>query len=102
MEWIIDGQFLPQDVTRGPGMKVEHGFWSIYETMTLNNVDGSLLRKDTAAGIAKLVGATDTATVVGHSLGSALATYLSFDLSKHIGDRLRACLFASPRTGNKA
>ncbi len=102
VEWIIDGQFLPQDVTRGPGMKVEHGFWSIYETMTLNNLDGSLLSKDAAAGIAKLVGASDKVTVVGHSLGSALATYLAFDLARHLGDRLSACLFASPRTGNKA
>ena len=41
-------------------------------------------------------------TVCGHSLGSALATYLSFDVAKLTGNRASACLFASPRTGDLA
>jgi triacylglycerol lipase len=43
----------------------------------------------------------DTVTVCGHSLGSAIATYLSFDVAKLLGARASACLFASPRTGGQ-
>jgi hypothetical protein len=38
--------------------------------------------------------------VAGHSLGSALATYLAHDLAPLLGDRLTARLFASPRPGD--
>ncbi len=101
VEWIIDGQFLPQSHPRGGGIEVEHGFWSIYETMQLVELDGRLKNTDAAAGISTLVGADDV-MVVGHSLGSALATYLCFDLERHLGKQVAACLFASPRTGNDA
>ena len=101
VEWIIDGQFLPQSHPRGGGIEVEHGFWSIYETLQLVEPDGQLKNADAAAGISALVG-SDEVTVVGHSLGSALATYLCFDLERHLGKQVRACLFASPRTGNDA
>ena len=40
--------------------------------------------------------------VCGHSLGSAIATYLSFDVAKLLGNKAGACLFASPRTGDQA
>ncbi len=43
---------------------------------------------------------TGNVTVCGHSLGAALATYLSFDIAGLLGNRTSACLFASPRTGN--
>ena len=43
-----------------------------------------------------------TVTVTGHSLGSALATYLTLDVAVGLGDRATACLFASPRTGDAA
>jgi triacylglycerol lipase len=40
--------------------------------------------------------------VIGHSLGSALSTYLAYDLTNTtpLGSRVSACLFASPQTGN--
>ncbi|WP_336491817.1 lipase family protein [Methylobacterium nigriterrae] len=102
VEWIIDGQFFPDDV-RGGTIKVEHGFSSIYGTMQLRALDGQkTLDRDAAAGIAALLGANDKITIVGHSLGSALGTYLAYDLARLIGDRVSACLFASPRTGNRA
>jgi triacylglycerol lipase len=41
-------------------------------------------------------------TIVGHSLGAALATYLTLDLTRAgLRARVSACLFASPRTGNQ-
>jgi triacylglycerol lipase len=41
-------------------------------------------------------------TICGHSLGSAIATYLSFDVAKLVGAQASACLFASPRTSDVA
>lgn len=54
-----------------------------------------------AGGIATIVG-TGSVTITGHSLGSALATYLTLDVAVKPGSRVTACLFASPRTGNAA
>ena len=101
VEWIIDGQFFYAADPRGPGLEVEQGFWGIYSTMSLEPLDGSPVVSDAALGIAGLVGA-GSVTVVGHSLGSALATYLSYDLERHLGAKVSAFLFASPRTGNQA
>src|ERR1700759_4914380 len=52
-------------------------------------------------GVADKVG-NAAVTVVGHSLGSAIATYLTYDLAKLAKGPVSACLFASPRTGNAA
>ena len=56
-----------------------------------------------ASAIADAAGPTAIVTVVGHSLGSALATYLTLDLARGgLRDRVSACLFASPHAGNQA
>src|SRR5208282_200633 len=56
-----------------------------------------------APAIADAAGAAGTATVVRHSLGAALATYLTLDLARGgLSGRVSACLFASPHTGNQA
>ena len=68
--------------------------------MTLVGLDGSEMG-NAANGIANQVG-QGTVTICGHSLGSAVATYLSFDVAKLLGARASACLFASPRTGDLA
>ena len=52
-------------------------------------------------GIASTVG-VGTVTITRHSLGSALATYLTLDVAVKLGDRVTAWLFASPRTGDGA
>jgi hypothetical protein len=52
------------------------------------------------AGLVERIGA-GAVTVIGHSLGSALATYLTYDLAKALKEKVSACLFASPRSGNK-
>ena len=100
-EWVIDADFFLRDAPSSPGAKVEQGFWSVYDTMTLVGLDGAQIGVKAADGIAKTVGAA-TVTICGHSLGSAVATYLSFDVAKLIGANARACLFASPRTGDLA
>ena len=100
-EWAIDADFLPQPRPSPPGATVEKGFWSIYDSMTLVGLDGAQIGVKAADGIANVVGDA-TVTVCGHSLGSALATYLSFDVARLMGARANACLFASPRTGDRA
>jgi len=100
-EWVIDADFFLRDAPSSPGAKVEQGFWSVYDTMTLVGLDGVQIGVNAADGIAKTVGEA-TVAICGHSLGSAVATYLSFDLAKLMGARASACLFASPRTGDLA
>jgi triacylglycerol lipase len=100
-EWAIDADFLPLALPAPAGATVERGFWSIYASMTLVGLDGAQIGAGAADGIARAVGEA-TVTVCGHSLGSALATYLSFDVAKLMGARASACLFASPRTGDLA
>jgi triacylglycerol lipase len=100
-EWVIDADFFLRDAPSSPGAKVEQGFWSVYDTMTLVGLDGAQIGVKAADGIASAVGAA-TVTICGHSLGSAIATYLSFDAAKLVGANASACLFASPRTGDLA
>jgi triacylglycerol lipase len=100
-EWVIDADFLSLTLPSPPGATVENGFYSIYASMTLVGLTGVQVRAKAAEGIAEVVG-EGTVTVCGHSLGSAIATYLSFDVAKLIGARASACLFASPRTGDLA
>ncbi|EJA0166393.1 hypothetical protein MQB33_003454 [Salmonella enterica subsp. enterica serovar Sandiego] len=53
-----------------------------------------------AAGTARTV-ATAAVTVLGHSLGAALATYLTAELAALMpASRVSACLFASPKPGD--
>ena len=109
VEWVEDAEFLPTNYTpqialpAGSGtMLVEQGFWTLYQSMKLIDPTGAPLG-DLAPAIAAAVGTSGTVTVIGHSLGAALATYLALDLARGVlGARVSACLFASPRTGNQA
>jgi triacylglycerol lipase len=99
-EWIEDIQFVPEPAPARMGGNVENGFFSIYSTMMYTPVGGTQLLP-VVDGIGQAVG-TNQLTVLGHSLGSALATYLAFDLS--ISDSLQnfltAYMFASPHAGD--
>jgi triacylglycerol lipase len=90
-EWLIDldgvAAFIP-----GGGF-VEGGFWSIYETMTVNGVPAS-------QGIISMLAPDDNVVVVGHSLGAALATYLAVDLAKTGQVIVYGQFFASPKPGD--
>lgn len=98
LEWIDDATFEP--CPHPMGGQVEAGFWAIYESMYFSPLGGSK-NAPLAAGIATAIG-EGTVTVVGHSLGAALATYLTLDLAERPGLRVRGRFFASPRPGDGA
>jgi triacylglycerol lipase len=103
VEWVIDAEFLLIPHPRHPGVRVEQGFWNIYQTMSLADpATGLTTYQNAAEGVAQIVGNTGTVIIAGHSLGSALATYLVDDLAERLGAKVSACLFASPRTGDQA
>ena len=95
IEWFEDAKF--SQVAHPVAGKVEAGFWGIYASMEYRAVNGEAL--PAAQGLAAAVG-PGTVTVLGHSLGSALATYLTFDLAGLFGSRVSGCFFASPRPGD--
>ena len=102
-EWFKNGEFAPVPHPESGG-QVEEGFNSIYQTMTYCSYAGGVftgLRKSAAEGIAQVI-PDGKVTVVGHSLGSALATYLTLDLviDQRMGDRVTTCMFASPHSGD--
>lgn len=105
LEWLKDAEGLPvpHDASKG---HVEMGFRSIYDTMTYRAYSngqfvGEAVRvsKGIAAGVPD-----GKITIVGHSLGSALGTYLALDLAttEQMGDRVTTSMFASPHTGDVA
>lgn len=110
LEWLNDALAeLPQPVAGAQGL-VGRGFWDVYASMTLNDLQGGLLGDNAAVAIAARVKAEAAGPgpvrlyVVGHSLGSALATYLTRDLETALATSsvsLQPFFFASPRTGTK-
>ncbi len=86
-EWAIDSEWWPRTVVGVPGI-VEDGFWSVAETLKLN---GKPLT-DPAHEF-------EAVTVVGHSLGAALATYAALELAE-LGATVTARMIASPHPGN--
>ena len=102
VEWVIDAEFPLIPHPRHPSVRVEQGFWNVYQTMSLADPrTGATTYQNAAEGVANTVG-TGTIVVVGHSLGGALATYFTDDLAERLASRVSACLFASPRTGDAA
>jgi len=97
LEWIEDAQFLPK--AHPAGGLVEMGFWNLYQSLRYVPLTGVAMPP--WVGLSLAVGAGNV-TVIGHSLGSTLGTFLAFDLAVTLGDRVSACLFASPRPGDAA
>lgn len=86
--WLEDAEFA--QVPHPAGGHAEVGFYGLYGSMQLDGVPA-------AQAIASRVG-KGRITVVGHSLGSALATFLTLDLAKLFNVRGR--FFASPHPGD--
>jgi triacylglycerol lipase len=96
VEWVKDAQFL---MTPHPsGGRVEHGFQDIYGTLQLT--PGAGVTAPAHIGIQLALGDAGTMTIVAHSLGASLGTLLRWDLATIIGERVKSCLFASPRPGD--
>ncbi len=110
VEWIEDAKFIPDLYApleklpaAPPGIKVEQGFWSIYQTMRFRRAD-STQEEILHTAVAAQVGPQDTVAVTGHSLGAPLATYLTIELARgnKLNSQLSGCFFASPHPGNHA
>ncbi|SFN77012.1 lipase family protein [Xenorhabdus japonica] len=90
--------------TRFPKVEVSQGFFSVYDSMKLITIepesyhDYSNLKL--AEAITRLIGVNCQFTIVGHSLGSAIASYLMYEIGS-IAPNHSACLFACPRPGNR-
>ncbi|HKE41540.1 MAG TPA: lipase family protein [Casimicrobiaceae bacterium] len=103
LEWLKDAQGLPIPHSASKG-HVEMGFSSIYDTMSYRAYSNGQFAGEAvraSKGIAAAV-PDGKITIVGHSLGSALATYLALDLAtiEHMDDRVTTSMFASPHTGD--
>ena len=88
-EWVIDGMFAPRQAHPVAG-EVESGFYGLAQTLLL---DGEPLMS-VLPGVVGM----GTVTVVGHSLGAALAQFVAFDLASWRYTTLK--LIASPHAGN--
>jgi triacylglycerol lipase len=101
VEWAINAEFVHQTHDTYPRCKVERGFWSIYETLAIEDPKtGARLYDNAARGLLALTAGHEV-VVTGHGLGAAVATYLTEALGEGgANENVGACLFASPRTGD--
>lgn len=100
VEWIEDAEFA--SMAHPVAGRVEAGFFGIYRSMRYARTPLAFQPEPVVEGITAAIGAGNV-LVIGHSLGSALASYLAFDLASHSGsNRVSACLLASPRPGDAA
>lgn len=96
-EWLQDTKFLLRSFPNVPGSGLtEDGFTDMYFSFSLTASSSTTFLKDVAA----LLPANATVTVVGHSLGSALATLLALDMSANTTFPAGLYTFASPRVGD--
>lgn len=98
-EWIDDAKFELVDYSDNKEYGcVELGFKEIFSSFTVSKPGGEYSPLDeflqSEAGIKKII-------VVGHSLGSSLATLVAFDADvSGYAEQVQLLTFASPLTGN--
>ncbi|BET97961.1 lipase family protein [Xenorhabdus taiwanensis] len=90
--------------TRFPKIAVSQGFFSIYDSMKLTSIEPAshcdYSNFKLAEAITQFIGVNSQFTIVGHSLGAAIASYLMYEIGP-IAPNHSACLFACPRPGNE-
>ena len=99
-EWIDDVVFIAEHRAQFPG-RVETGFTDIYLSMDYRPLAGGPT-VPLAEGIRAAVGGADV-LVLAHSLGSALAECLAYQLAdaNSLGvERVGAIMYASPKLGD--
>jgi putative lipase involved disintegration of autophagic bodies len=97
-EWLQDAKFLLRPFGRVAGAGLtEDGFTDMYYSMSFSasNCDGDFIKDLTA-----LLPSGANVTVVGHSLGAAVATLLAFDLAANTTFVPTLYTLASPRVGD--
>lgn len=95
VEWVEDAEGLPER-GRLPG-RTEAGFTGIYDTFQFRAPGGA----DAPLGPAlTALASRATLAVAGHSLGSALATYLAHDAALALPGRITLRVWASPHAGD--
>lgn len=104
-EWKVNAfsaDKLPLSADQGKGT-VAKGFYSIYQTLRYipNTANATAASVQAWQSVRDVVGSAPV-TVVGHSLGSAMSTYLMTDLASRggLGAQVRGRLLASPRPGD--
>ncbi|PHM74413.1 lipase family protein [Xenorhabdus kozodoii] len=89
---------------RFPKLAVSQGFFSVYDSMKLVALEPEFLHDYSqlklAEAIAQLIGIRGQLTIVGHSLGAAIASYLMYEIGPIVPNH-SACLLACPRPGNR-
>lgn len=101
LEWLHDGSFLmvPCPITGAHGF-TEDGFTAVYRSLRIGQANGSPSTRDSIKSYLD-TGAATAVTVTGHSLGGALATYLTLDVALNTSCRAPITYtFASPRPGD--
>jgi len=96
-EWIQDARFLRVPCPLAPGAgETEDGFTSVYQSLTVGATASSLF-----AYLKSVNPLANSITITGHSLGSALATLLAYDLAVNsVYTNPSVVTFASPQVGD--
>lgn len=99
-EFMINLNILDRKLDHPIMGRVDSGFFSIFKTMNYTSIDGEFV--SVVDGIAKLLAIGKKVTLIGHSLGSAIGTYIAAELTQkttHL-DNFDCCFLASPRAGD--
>lgn len=102
LEWIEDAEFR-QVPYQDTGTHAEEGFYGIFQRMFYIDAASKQQNPDALAGIRAATQGSGPITVIGHSLGSTLATYTTLGLVRDegISGRVSGCFLASPRPGDQ-
>ncbi|MGD0864408.1 MAG: lipase family protein [Rhizomicrobium sp.] len=105
LEWINDAVAEVPNYQSGFAGGVGTGFWNVYTTMTYGDLANAHPKPHAALEIASVIEAAPAPVfVTGHSLGAALATYLTRDLvAQFAGTKIPVMpyFFASPKPGSQ-